>query len=391
VIGKEIEFFKEKDVILFGCGSCGIRALEEFVKVGANILAFCDNNKDLIGKTLNGYGIISPENLKEYSDASILITSTYEEEIENQLKKMKVKNYYRIKLGVLKETIPKELFHNQLLSDEKANQFIYDGLVGSKPFFVGRLGSVELECLTHYLYFLDRTTLKLGEYPDNVKMMMNINAGFFPSEDNLLDDFCVLYEKGLGEMDFIWSMWFSKYEDKIYREYYKEKYIAEYNTTVFPIECKNPWTSALKGKKVLVIHPFDISIQENFRMKNELFSNDKFMPDFELITLRAVQSIANTKTNYDNWFDALKDMEHQIDKIDFDIALIGAGAYGLSLGAYVKQIGKKAIHVGGILQLFFGIKGKTWDKLNIYNEYWSSPKEEERPKEFKKVEDGRYW
>ena len=41
---------------------------------------------------------------------------------------------------------------------------------------------------------------------------------------------------------------------------------------------------------------------------------------------------------------------------NFDIALIGCGAYGFPLAAFVKGIGKKAVHIGGPLQLFFGIK-----------------------------------
>lgn len=383
--------FQGKDVILFGCGSCGLRALEEFEKVGAHILGFCDNNQEMAGKKLGEYEIITPDQLKEHPKADIIITSTYEEDIEIQLKEMKLSNYYRIKLGVLKETIPKEQFRNKVLSDEEANRQLYDALTGQEPFFAGRLGSVELECLTHYLYFLDRKNSKGLPYPDNVKMMMNINAGFFPSENNLLDEFSSLYLKGIREMDLIWSMWFSKYEDMIYTEYRKEKPVAYYDGSALPINFDRPWTEALKGKKVLVIHPFDKSIQENYKEKEKFFLNSNFMPDFGLITLKAVQSIAGNKTQYSNWFEALHSMEQQMKQIDFDIALIAAGAYGLPLGAYAKAMGKKAVHIGGYLQLYFGIKGRAWDKIGIYNEYWTSPKEEETPTGYRKVEAGRYW
>jgi hypothetical protein len=37
-----------------------------------------------------------------------------------------------------------------------------------------------------------------------------------------------------------------------------------------------------------------------------------------------------------------------IDCLEFDVALIGAGAYGLPLAACVKRLGKKAIHMGGV-------------------------------------------
>ncbi len=391
VIDKEMLYFRDKKVILFGGGSCGLRAREEFEGVGAKVLAFCDNNRSLAGTKLEGYPVIAPEQLYDYPEVCIIISSTFEEEIIKQLNEMKLTNFYRIKLGVLREGKSKESFTNHLLDVAETNRFLYDRLTDKEPFFAGRLGSVELECLCHYLYFLDRRTSKQQLYPNNVKKMMNINAGFFPSEDSYLDEFCELYRVDLEQMDLIWSMWFSVYEDKLYRDYYREKPVADYDNTVFPIGEDNPWTSALQGKKVLVIHPFETSVKKNYLKKELLFANKRFMPEFELITMKAVQSIAGNKTSYWTWFDALQSMKNQMKETDYDIALIGAGAYGLPLGAYAKQMGKKAVHIGGILQLFFGIKGKAWNKLSIYNEHWTSPAEEEIPADFKMVEAGRYW
>lgn len=390
VVGKEIDFFENRRIILFGCGSCGLRALEEFQKIKANIIGFSDNNKDLWGRLINEYEIISPKELCNYSETSIMITSTYDKEIEEQLIRMGITKYYHVKVGVLRETLPKKYF-SHLLSANQTNTKIYKALNNENPFFIGRLGSVELECLVHYLFFSDINTGEKKEYPNNIKMMMSTNAGFFPTDDELLDKFCRLYLDGLKEMDIIWSMWFSRFEDMIYRRYFGEKMIAEYDATAFPLYFKCPWTMALEAKKVLVIHPFEESIMENYNKRKKLFNNKSFMPDFDLITLKSVQSIANSKTCHEDWFQALKYMETQIDKLEFDIALIGAGAYGLALGTHIKKNGKKAIHIGGMLQLYFGIKGKAWDKLNIYNEYWTSPRLSEIPEGYRNVEAGRYW
>ena len=88
-------------------------------------------------------------------------------------------------------------------------------------------------------------------------------------------------------------------------------------------------------------------------------------------------------------------MKTEISKIDFDIALIGAGAYGLPLAAHIKNLRKQAIHLGGSLQILFGIMGKRWDDHPViskfYNSSWVRPLESERPKTFKKVENGAYW
>ena len=47
-----------------------------------------------------------------------------------------------------------------------------------------------------------------------------------------------------------------------------------------------------------------------------------------------------------------------ISKIDFDVALLGCGGYGLPLCNYIRHtLGKSAIYVGGGLQLLFGVMG----------------------------------
>ena len=88
-------------------------------------------------------------------------------------------------------------------------------------------------------------------------------------------------------------------------------------------------------------------------------------------------------------------MKEQIRKIDFDIAIIGCGAYAFPLGAYVKKLGKKAIVLAGATQILFGIKGRRWDNhpviSKLYNEYWVRPKENEKPKQYSRIEGGCYW
>lgn len=385
---KKVEDFKNRNIILFGAGSCGVHAVEEFERVGANVVAFCDNNPNLSGQELCGYPIISPDKITSYQDYDVLITSAYATEIKPQLNEMGIKNNYIVKMGAANAKIDKTEFQNSLLDRDTANQAIYDGLMGDDSFCISRIGSVELETLCDYCGYIDTGDCK---YQPNQKYMMHINAGFFPPTDEMLDRFSELYLKDLESMDYLWCMWFCRYENQLYKDYIPNTSIIEYDETYLPLDQKIPWTKALEGKKVLVIHPFEDSIQVNYKNRDKLFDNKDILPTFELYTLKAVQSIAGTKTKYEDWFSALDDMEQQMDQIDYDIALIGAGAYGLPLAVHAKRTGKKAIHLGGALQLLFGIKGKAWNKLGIYNEYWTSPLESERPEGFKQVEAGRYW
>ena len=88
-------------------------------------------------------------------------------------------------------------------------------------------------------------------------------------------------------------------------------------------------------------------------------------------------------------------MFEQAMKTDFEVAIIGCGAYGFPLAAKIKSSGRSAVHMGGAVQLLFGIKGKRWDTHPVigkmYNEYWVRPDDSERPKGLEAVEGGCYW
>jgi len=121
------------------------------------------------------------------------------------------------------------------------------------------------------------------------------------------------------------------------------------------------------------------------------------LPVFELKTVKAVQSIAGSIVGFETWFDAYSYMCDEIAKVNFDIAIIGAGAYGLPLASFVKRLGRQAIHMGGVTQILFGIKGRRWEVdyaesiAKLFNEHWISPSQSEIPKGHNRVEEGCYW
>lgn len=380
-----------KSVLLFGAGSLGVRALEEMAKAGAHVVGFVDNDRSRCGEKVKGYTIYSPKDIIDFSDTKVIITSTYVEEITEQLLEMGNIDFDVICLGALRDKMPEEEFFCTFLSKEEGNDVLYQSLISDSPFFAGRLGSNELECMAEYYYLLHRDSGKEEPYHDNLKLVMKQGAGFFPTNDISLDRMVELYTEDLKQMDFVWSMWLSYFENLLYKRFASNAAFALYDNSAFPYDIKNPWTKALEGKKILVVHPFEKSIQQNYEIREKLHINKELLPEFQLRTMKSIQSIADEIPQYGTWFEALETMKGQIDQINFDIALIGAGAYGLPLGAYCKHIGKKAVHVGGMLQLFFGIRGRAWDKLGIYNENWTSPMKEEHPKGYKSVEAGRYW
>jgi malic enzyme len=82
-------------------------------------------------------------------------------------------------------------------------------------------------------------------------------------------------------------------------------------------------------------------------------------------------------------------------KYEFDIAIIGAGSYGLPIASFIKTLGKTAIHLGGVTQLMFAIMGKRWESVNhvtlLDQSGWVRPKADETPRYANAIEDGCYW
>ena len=163
-----------------------------------------------------------------------------------------------------------------------------------------------------------------------------------------------------------------------------------------PYSYTEPWSKQLENKKVLVVHPFEESIIRQYARREKLYKNPDVLPQFELQTIKAVQTIAGQKDDrFETWFDALEYMKQEIRKRDFDVAIIGCGAYGMPLAVEVKRMGKQAVHMGGATQILFGIKGARWDNnasiSSRYNEYWVRPSEREQCSNSSAVENSCYW
>ncbi|MDD5598090.1 MAG: hypothetical protein PHV82_09105 [Victivallaceae bacterium] len=284
---------------------------------------------------------------------------------------------------------------------QEASDLIRDALLSPDPCMVCRFGSLELQVMIAYL---NRTEAKgwvrkipcvfRGEpvnYNLVLKRRFQYMAGFFPGEDNCMERFAQLMIEDSKQIDIV-GVWRAE-------QYRIAKFFTQARNVPLaalePYRYNPPWSEALKGRKVLVVHPFAGTIKSQYGRREKLFDDKNVLPDFELQTLKAVQSAAGNKVEYASWFEALDYMCDEIDRLDFDIALIGAGAYGFPLAAHVKRSGKKAVHMGGVSQLLFGIKGNRWDNIsyygNLYNGYWVRPSRDETPADKTKVEGGSYW
>lgn len=261
-----------------------------------------------------------------------------------------------------------------------------------KPFMVGRLGAVELANMRAY-EFDDKRILE-----KDIQQLCDC-AGFFPSDIKLLPEFYDEMIAGCRNCDYL-AAWFQPFEDYYIKHFFQKNMHMTYLHFIDPFRCpQNPWTAALEGKKVLVVHPQAELIARQYKKRELIFPGTRILPKFDLITLKAVQTNAGENdSRFATWFDALHYMYDKIMQIDYDLAILGCGAYGFPLASMIKDAGKQAVHMGGISQVLFGIRGKRWDEdknhaflKQYYNDAWVRVSEKDKPKDAASVENGCYW
>lgn len=275
--------------------------------------------------------------------------------------------------------------NENILSEYDGNDLIRQLILSGEPCMIARLGATESRCIEKWMNHKDFDKENL----ENIKQL----SGVFPNDSNSIAEFCEVYTEGILDIDVL-AVWGVTAERNIYKKYCPTAKLINI-MSLEPFFYDNPWSSAIRGKKLLILHPFVETIKKQLINKEKLFKNDEVLPDFKEVSyIKAVQSLGGSD-EYESWLEALKSMCSEIEKIDFDVAIIGTGAYGLPLASYIKSLGKQAILMAGATQLLFGIKGKRWEERTeykeLFNEYWVRPSSMETPKEKEKVEGGSYW
>ena len=257
---------------------------------------------------------------------------------------------------------------------------------------LGKLGTTELLALE----FSDRRIQP--PFPKNSTwerpaQRLFTTAGVFPIEKREFESFLEHYRESLRHLDgvFLWQT---------------EPLLAAYErATVGAIlpnarhlngltlsPCLVPYLSRLRW---LVVSPFVRT------MKSQLPRLGRLHPPgrgdwretarrCEFIACPQLASV--TASPYPSWSKGLADLRQKILRAgDFDVLIVGAGAWSLPLLLAAKERGKIGIHMGGTTQNIFGIKGGRWDNHGIYTRDWIRPCPEETPAGRFRMENGSYW
>ena len=125
------------------------------------------------------------------------------------------------------------------------------------------------------------------------------------------------------------------------------------------------YLDAFAGRTILIICPFAEFLKE--RATEETFERVWARPNLRWFHPRDVKALdipfaiaEETWRVHPTALDLFEAIVEQIARLEFDIALIAAGGLALPLTAAVKRLGKVGIHLGGNLQVLFGVAGKRW-------------------------------
>lgn len=160
-----------------------------------------------------------------------------------------------------------------------------------------------------------------------------------------------------------------------------------------------PWTHYLFGKKVLVVNPFTDSMKKQIDNNFQIFKDKKiFLDDQEFIFYKSFQTHGNHYI-HNNWLETFTIMCNDIEKLEFDIALLGCGGYGLPLCNFIKtKMNKSSIYIGGGLQLLFGVMGHRWINRDDWkkiikenNTNFIYPSNDEQLDNKNTIENSAYW
>lgn len=290
------------------------------------------------------------------------------------------------------------------------NKLIYDYIrtqnVLGKHFIIPRICGIENNFAVFGKFFKETGNKNVQEYFDNVRPAMKNNAGIKMSNNESILKYSEMYLKAFENSE-MFCGW------EIYGDYIKHisdthGFMKQLNSTkkmawsfaldIFHYIYDTPWTTALQGKRILIISAFEDSIREKIPIRDKIYDGVDLFPDCEFVFIKPPMTQADEPSRE---FDVeLKEFTDRLDTIkdDYDIALVSCGGYGnLVCNHIFENHQKSAIYCGGVLQMYFGIVGKRWfierpDIVRLFmNEHWSRPKEHERPKGCDKVEGACYW
>lgn len=290
---------------------------------------------------------------------------------------------------------------NFLLENDRLYKYISEKIKNKNTFVIPRIAGVENQ-LAYYGILAKHNNFESNAF-DKIQGVMKNNAGIKVSNINNIILYSQLYLESFHHCDiyFDWepcgnvAKWIIDSLMFMHVNFNKSR-IWALALDIFNYIQVRPWTHAFRGKRILIISAFVDSIKEKLDIREKIYGIDLF-PECEFVFIKPPQTQGENTSR--EFYIELNEFTEKIKQISsqFDIALVSCGGYGNLVCSEIYKMGKSALYIGGVLQMYFGIYGSRWERersdiLSLYkNDYWTRPKENERPRGFKNVEASCYW
>ena len=292
---------------------------------------------------------------------------------------------------------------------DQGAQFISQQIRTRNPFFVGKLGTSELDVLIFYTQYRQKPNAPL--YPHNIKVNIARNGGLFPATDKSIDNWAVhmlteVLPAGAGFA--VWNPLVGNVEKAILNTFapWAKQFPLRTLEPYYMNILEDRWTYNLtKHAKVAVVSPFYKSIEHQWKKREQIWGDNTIWGPVPptIVPVRTGYSpyLSSSTGGWSpeiingGWHAAVEDIVRQVKETGALFAIVGCGALSLPICYALKKENIASIHTGGATQILFGIKGHRW--LNhgtiseFFNEAWEFPFPEEIPTGAQMVEGGCYW
>jgi hypothetical protein len=269
----------------------------------------------------------------------------------------------------------KNEFYNKGL--EKSCKLFKEIITKDEPYYIHRIGGIDWETIvdiynnngvvtpliinksTIYSYtgYYDLTNNKIKNfklyYDEYIK---SIKASVFVTVGN---------SKTLSDLGLLFNTKKQKYKivDDLISNYCRYCFIED---TISKFGFLYSCGSLFKDKKVLLVSPFGNVMKKQYDEKRDLlFSTDHPLVVKELDYVNTYITINDNNFNpnlmHNTFLESLDAIKEKIKNKNFDVAFLSCGAYAPLLGLYIKEeLKKQSIYIGGIMQIYFGIRGRRY-------------------------------
>lgn len=169
-----------------------------------------------------------------------------------------------------------------------------------------------------------------------------------------------------------------------------------------PADDARCYLPAFAGKRLLLVAPFAHLLRQ--RATRETFEAVWSRTGKRWFEPASVDSLEfpygfepGTHARYGSAIALYDELVAEMDRREFDVALIAAGALGIPLASAAKARGHIGISLGGHLQVLFGVLGQRWRDApewhaRYINDAWLDMPRAYRPAEYETVcDNGCYW